>query len=62
MIKQKPIEDYYYDGVYASEYDNSENARDPQKKIASLNVLKNQQLVSQIESGMYDSKNLFFNT
>ena len=61
LIKQKPIEDYYYDGVYASEYDNSENARDPQKKIASLNVLKNQQLVSQIESGMYASKTFFFN-
>jgi len=61
LIKQKPIEEYYYDGVYASEYDNSENARDPQKKIASLNVLKNQQLVSQIESGMYASKTFFFN-
>ena len=61
MIKQKPIEDYYYDGVYASEYDNSENARDPQKKIASLKVLKNQRIVPQIESGMYASKTFFFN-
>ena len=61
LIEQKPIEDYYYDGVYASEYDNSENARDPQKKIASLKVLKNQRIVPQIESGMYASKTFFFN-
>ena len=59
LVVTRPIANYHYDGMAASSYEEGGDIND--YKIAYFSVLKDQQLVKQIESGVYASKNIFFN-
>ena len=57
LIKQTPKETYYYYGAMTSGIEDDHN----NYKIASFSVRKNQNIVNAMKSGVYESRNIFFN-
>jgi hypothetical protein len=60
LINQDPFERiYFYGGKLTSTAESKDDSND--YKMASFDTLKDQSLLSQIRSGAYSSKNVFFN-
>ena len=60
LINQDPFEKTYrFTGQPISTAELKDNSND--YKVSSLNMVKDQSLLSQIRSGVYASKNIFFN-
>ena len=57
LIKQEPKETYRYSGALKAGTENDNN----NFKIASFSVRKNQNIVNAMKSGVYESRNIFFN-
>lgn len=57
LIKQPPKETYYYSGAMTSGIEDDHN----NTKIVSFSVRKNQNIVNAMKSGVYESRNIFFN-
>lgn len=57
LISAPPVATYQYYGVATSSFDNDKN----DYRIYSYNVQKNQNLLSALKSGVYKTKNIFFN-
>ena len=57
LIKQQPKETYYYSGALTSGLEDGHN----NYKIASFSIRKNQNIVNAMKSGVYESRNIFFN-
>jgi len=59
IINSEPEEEYFYSGYLES--DKQSGNRDNDFKVASLQVVKDQNLTNQIRSGVYANKTIFFN-
>ena len=57
LIKQEPKETYNYYGAMTSGLEDGHN----NTKIASLSIRKNQNIANAMKSGVYESRNIFFN-
>lgn len=57
LIKQTPKETYYYYGAMTSGVEDDHN----NCKIVSFSIRKNQNIVNAMRSGVYESRNIFFN-
>lgn len=57
LVKQQPKETYYYSGAMTSGIEDDHN----NYKIVSFSIRKNQNIVNAMKSGVYESRNIFFN-